>query len=500
MKAKPNGEASSQSGSAKKADEVAGGAIADSVIDSSQTQAGSKVAIPMDSASAQLKAFLQSGAAAGNTKASDAALAKQLSTGEKAAGKGLTLSLQGVDAGDAKTAKDGAGKVGEIGSTDKTGKSDQSGRKEDKTGKTDKAEKEDQTGAAQMSVAMPPQIAVQVAAPAAVSTPSSPVSQGASKGESKSSRGAKAPAATHSASGRADSKSAQGVGGAKGGELPVPGLSSEPQNIESGIEGLPAGAHSPEIADGKSTEKQDTGATTPGPNSEVLSSVKHPGSSLAVTDHSQQNGSGAAGGPSASGEAVSHLAAPPQNSTGVPGPISVASSGPVASAVSPYDRIDQGTAPVLLHSGLQQVAVGVHDPSLGWVEINTQNTAGHVNATLIAASGQTHDSLAAQLPAISQFLEQRDVRVGTLSVQQHSAGSGTNQHFGNGSGSGTSAHHSGPGNNGNTGSNGNNSGGRHAPQPQYAGPLPVQHSGATVANGTDRAATYRPLSYISVRA
>ena len=74
------------------------------------------------------------------------------------------------------------------------------------------------------------------------------------------------------------------------------------------------------------------------------------------------------------------------------------------------------------------MSVGVHDPNLGWVEIQTQNSGGHVDAMLVASSGQTHDSLAAQLPALAQFLEQRDVRVGTLAVQHPtqtaSAGSG----------------------------------------------------------------------------
>lgn len=88
---------------------------------------------------------------------------------------------------------------------------------------------------------------------------------------------------------------------------------------------------------------------------------------------------------------------------------------------SPYDKIDQGVAPVLLHSGAQHVAVGIHDPDLGWVEIKTQSAVGHVDATLVTASGATHASLAARLPAIADYMTGRDVRVGTLAVHHEAA-------------------------------------------------------------------------------
>jgi hypothetical protein len=129
------------------------------------------------------------------------------------------------------------------------------------------------------------------------------------------------------------------------------------------------------------------------------------------------------------------------------------------------------------------------------VEIKTQNAAGLVDATLVASSGQTRDALAAQLPAISQFLEQRDVRVGTLVVNHQSAGSGTN-HFGNGSGQ-----HTGPGYGGNGGSGGNgaNSGGERR-APQYSAPVPARHSVLVKVAGGESSSTARPLSYISVRA
>jgi hypothetical protein len=94
----------------------------------------------------------------------------------------------------------------------------------------------------------------------------------------------------------------------------------------------------------------------------------------------------------------------------------------MVAAPNVYDKLDQGIAPVVLHSGAQHVAVGVRDPDLGWVEIKTQSVAGQVDATVVTASSQTHASLAAQLPAMAQYLEQREVRLGTLAVHHEMPG------------------------------------------------------------------------------
>lgn len=168
---------------------------------------------------------------------------------------------------------------------------------------------------------------------------------------------------------------------------------------------------------------------------------------------------------------------------------------PANSAVaSAYDRIDQGTAPVLLHSGAQQVAVGLRDPDLGWIEIKTQNMAGHVDATLVTSSGNIHDSLAAQLPAMAAYLEQRDVRVGTLAVHHEAPIANPGSGLGNGTGgygsgnSGAGAQHSGQ-----SGSGGQ--GGR------YTGAPPEVPALASKTREVEQAGpSFRPVSYISVRA
>jgi hypothetical protein len=107
-----------------------------------------------------------------------------------------------------------------------------------------------------------------------------------------------------------------------------------------------------------------------------------------------------------------------------------------------FQRLDSGGTPAtLLHSSTHQIAVGVHDPSLGWLEVQTQSSAGHVSATLTASSAEAHASLAAQAPAITQYLADRDVSVHSLNVHSQSdpqagtSGGGQSQ-----SGSGNDSH------------------------------------------------------------
>jgi hypothetical protein len=48
--------------------------------------------------------------------------------------------------------------------------------------------------------------------------------------------------------------------------------------------------------------------------------------------------------------------------------------------------------------------------------VQTQSSAGHINATLTAGSTEAHASLAAQASAITQYLADRDVSVHSLNV------------------------------------------------------------------------------------
>ncbi|QNI34160.1 flagellar hook-length control protein FliK [Alloacidobacterium dinghuense] len=92
-------------------------------------------------------------------------------------------------------------------------------------------------------------------------------------------------------------------------------------------------------------------------------------------------------------------------------------SGTAASEADPFQRLDAVESPAtLLHTSSHQIAVGVHDPALGWVEVQTQSSAGHVSATLTADSTEAHASLAAQAPSITQYLADRNVPVHSLNV------------------------------------------------------------------------------------
>jgi len=107
-----------------------------------------------------------------------------------------------------------------------------------------------------------------------------------------------------------------------------------------------------------------------------------------------------------------------------------------ASDESLFQRLDSGETPVtLLHSSAHQIAVGVHDPSLGWVEVQTQSAAGHISATLSAASTDAHANLTAQMPAMTQYLADRNVSLHSLNVdtQGSAPGGGQPQHSGSGS-------------------------------------------------------------------
>ena len=105
----------------------------------------------------------------------------------------------------------------------------------------------------------------------------------------------------------------------------------------------------------------------------------------------------------------------------------------VPSDASPFQRLDSGEAPAtLLHSSAHQIAVGVHDPALGWLEVQTQSSAGHISATLTAASTDAHANLTAAMPAIAQYLADRNVPLHSLNVdtQGSAAGGGQSQQSG----------------------------------------------------------------------
>ena len=68
------------------------------------------------------------------------------------------------------------------------------------------------------------------------------------------------------------------------------------------------------------------------------------------------------------------------------------------------DRADANPGAVLLHASPNQMAVGISDPGLGWIEVRAERVAGQITAALTANSTASHAELTAALPAMSSYL------------------------------------------------------------------------------------------------
>jgi hypothetical protein len=130
----------------------------------------------------------------------------------------------------------------------------------------------------------------------------------------------------------------------------------------------------------------------------------------------------AGGAPSPALNAQQNLSA----SVSLPAAMAVSpAAGHAAHAVAPgaaFDRIDSGSAPQMLSHTPQRLDVGVRDPGLGWVEIRAHAAEGQIAAT-VSASSASHPALAAQLPAMRDYLAGQQVRVDALQAQPFDASS-----------------------------------------------------------------------------
>jgi hypothetical protein len=102
----------------------------------------------------------------------------------------------------------------------------------------------------------------------------------------------------------------------------------------------------------------------------------------------------------------------------------VRAGAPPPAAGAAFERMDVAAAPRVLESTPHRLAVGVENTGLGWVEIRTSSTAGHVSATLASGTAESHHAIASQLPEVREFLAGEQVRVDNLGSERYFSSSG----------------------------------------------------------------------------
>ena len=77
---------------------------------------------------------------------------------------------------------------------------------------------------------------------------------------------------------------------------------------------------------------------------------------------------------------------------------------------------------MLLHAAPHQVAVGVSDPSLGWVEVRAERVSGQIAAALTTNSAASHAALTSVLPTMATYLQEHQAGVHQVHVETSLAG------------------------------------------------------------------------------
>jgi len=99
-----------------------------------------------------------------------------------------------------------------------------------------------------------------------------------------------------------------------------------------------------------------------------------------------------------------------------------ASRATTADAFTALDSAASGERGVLLHAAPHQVAVGVSDPSLGWVEVRAERVSGQIAAALTANSAASHAALTSVLPTMATYLQEHHAGVQQVHVESSLAG------------------------------------------------------------------------------
>jgi hypothetical protein len=98
---------------------------------------------------------------------------------------------------------------------------------------------------------------------------------------------------------------------------------------------------------------------------------------------------------------------------------------PSLSAENAFAALDHATAAEqahLLHATPNQLAVGVTDSHLGWLEVRAERVAGQLTAQVTADSTASHAALTASLPAMAGYLHEQRAGVQYLAVSSQTAG------------------------------------------------------------------------------
>jgi hypothetical protein len=86
-------------------------------------------------------------------------------------------------------------------------------------------------------------------------------------------------------------------------------------------------------------------------------------------------------------------------------------------AFTALDSAASGDRGVLLHVAPHQVAFGVSDPSLGWVEVRAERVSGQISAALTANSAASHAALSSVLPTMATYLQEHQAGVHHVHVE-----------------------------------------------------------------------------------
>jgi flagellar hook-length control protein FliK len=113
---------------------------------------------------------------------------------------------------------------------------------------------------------------------------------------------------------------------------------------------------------------------------------------------------------------------------GVSGSFTASAAGSTSARATTSDAftaLDSAAAAdrgVLLHAAPHQVAVGVSDPSLGWVEVRAERVSGQIAAALTTSSAASHAALTSVLPTMATYLQEHQAGVHQVHVETSLAG------------------------------------------------------------------------------